>query len=479
MTDAVTGMNDDAARALDEVLAAAGLQGLDRAALTVSGTDPIVPSRFRLGAAVAGALGAQALGIAQIWQQRGGRPQQLVIDLAHAAYPGLCTFLHIQQNGHALPFTRWDGQGPNFFPTRDGRRFYLLYTANYVQHCLRLHAFLGASTHHVSVARAIAGWDGEALEQALAEQRLIGAVARTRQQWLAHPQGAWLADQGPLTLERIGSSPPEPFGPAERPLAGVRVLDMAHVLAGPVASRVLAEQGADVIHVSAAHQPDGHLTDIDTGLGKRTAFIDLERADDRERLRTLIRGADVFIQSWRPGALGRRGFSPEAIAALRPGIVQASLSCYGSGGPWGERGGYEPLGQAVSGYAIAEGSTDEPRLACTFTLNDYLAAYLAAAGIVGALLRRAAQGGSHHVQTSLTQSSMWVQSLGALPRHLWPDGEQGVAALPDAPARFFQQTASVFGTLRHPRPIVHYGETPAYWALPPSPMGAGLPHWLP
>lgn len=470
-------MNADVARALAEVQAAAGLQDLDASALSVEGADPVVPSRFKLATAVAGALGAQALGIAEIWRQRGGRAQRMRIELAQAGYPGLCTFLHLQQNGHPLPFTRWDGQGPNFFPTRDGRRFYLLYTANYVQHCLRLHAFLGAAPHHEAVAHAVAGWDGEALEEALAQQKLIGAVARTREEWLAHPQGAWLAARGPVQVECCGASAPEPFQPGPRPLAGLKVLDMAHVLAGPATARLLAEQGAQVLHVSAAHQPDGTLVDLDTGLGKRAAYIDLERAEDRERLRALIREADVFVQSWRPGALARRGFSPEEIQALRPGIVQASLSCYGDGGPWATRGGYEPLGQAVTGLAIAEGSPEAPKLVSTFTLNDYLTAYLTAAGIVGALLRRAREGGSYHVHSSLARSSMWVQELGPLPAEYWPDGPRGVDQLPQPPQRYFQHTPSVYGVLRHPAPIVHYSETPAYWAVPPRPTGADLPRW--
>lgn len=477
MTSSAFNIHPDALRALQDVQAAAGLNHLPAARLRTEGADPIVPGRFKLGAAVAGALGAQALGIAEIWCQRGGREQEIAIDLAQAAYPGLCTFLHIQQNGHRLPFTRWDGQGPNFFPTRDGRRFYLLYTANYVQHCLRLHAFLGASTHHQAVAEAVSRWDAGDLEEALAARKLVGATARTREEWLAHPQGMWLARRGPVEVERTGPSAPEPFRPAERPLAGLRVLDMAHVLAGPTVSRVLAEQGADVLHVNAVHQPDGHLVDVDTGLGKRSAFIDLEREQDRERLRALIRGADVFVQSWRPGALARRGFSAEEIQALRPGIVQVSLSCYGDGGPWASRAGYEPLGQAVSGFAIAEGSAAQPRLVSTFTLNDYLTAYLAAAGVVGALLQRARDGGSWHVHASLARTSMWVQELGPLPREAWSDGPLGVDALPEVPEHYFMRTPSVFGTLRHPSPIVRYSETPSRWALAPRPMGADLPVW--
>jgi crotonobetainyl-CoA:carnitine CoA-transferase CaiB-like acyl-CoA transferase len=250
------------------------------------------------------------------------------------------------------------------------------------------------------------------------------------------------------------------------------------VLAGPVASRVLAEQGADVIHVSAAHQPDGALIDIDTGLGKRTTFIDLDQAADCQRLRELIASADVFLHSWRPGVLERRGLSVQELQELRPGLVYAALSCYGHEGPWASRGGYEPLGQAVSGLAIAEGSAQAPKLVSTFTLNDYLTAYLAAAGVSAALLRRAREGGAYEVHASLTRTSMWVQELGQLDASLWPDASKGVAALPPLNPRWLQETASVFGTLTHPRPIAQYEKTPAFWALPPLPVGASPAEWL-
>ncbi|MDM0014837.1 CoA transferase [Variovorax sp. J22P168] len=478
MTTREDEVGSDALRATRSVMDFVGLSDCATDDLLFHGHEPVVPTRHRLGCASAGALAAQAIGIREIWKARGGKPQSLSIDIGQASYPGLCTFLHIRQNGHALPFVRnWAGQGPNFFATRDDRRFYLLYTAAYVQHCLRLHRFLGATTSHESVAEKVAQWDANDLEEALAAQKLIGCIARTRDEWQAHPQGALLAQRPAVSVTRLQASAPEGFRPAARPLSGIRIVDMAHVLAGPITSRLLAEQGAEVIHVSAAHQPDGHLTDVDTGFGKRTAFIDLDNAEDRDRLRELIRGADVFTQSWRPGALARRGFSQAELVALRPGLIHVSLSCYGSEGPWGERGGYEPLGQAVSGLAIAEGSADQPQLVSTFTLNDYLTAYLAAAGVVSALLRRSREGGAYGVDASLTQTSMWVQELGRLPPALWPGAPGGIDALPAVPSKYLQKTATVFGELEHPRPIVQYGRTPAGWALPPVPTGAGLPRW--
>lgn len=472
------GMQQPPRQLLQELLAALGIEPDAGRRIDFTSADPVVPSRLRLGTASAVALAAQAACVREIWRLRSGQDQALTVDIGQAAYPGLCTFLHITQNGHRLPFVRErGGLSANFFETRDGRRFYLFYNANYIEHCLQVHRFLGATTSTDSLREKVRTWDAAALEEALAEQHLIGAYARTRQEWLVHPQGVGLARLAAADVRMTQPSEPEHLSVGPRPLSGIRVVDMGHVLAGPVASRVLAEQGAEVIHVSAAHQPDGLLMDLDTGLGKRTAFINLDDAQDRKRLRALIASADVFIHSWRPSVLDRRGFSAQALTELRPGLIYAALSCYGHEGPWAARGGYEPMGQTVSGLAIAEGSAQAPKLASTFTLNDYLTAYLTAAGVAAALLRRARQGGSYEVYTSLTRTSMWVQEVGRLDEAFWPEGPCGVRDMPALDPTWLQQSVSAYGTLTHPRPIVQYEKTPAYWAAPPMPVGAGPAVW--
>jgi crotonobetainyl-CoA:carnitine CoA-transferase CaiB-like acyl-CoA transferase len=252
---------------------------------------------------------------------------------------------------------------------------------------------------------------------------------------------------------------------------------MGHVLAGPVVSRTLAEQGAEVVHVSAPHMPDPTHVIADTGFGKRTAFVDLRQADDREALKKLIANADVFVHSWRPGSLDAAGLSREEMTALRPGLIYASVSCYGATGPWASRAGYDPFGQVASGLTVGEGDVDHPVLASTFTLNDYLAGYCAAAGVTSALVQRARKGGSYEVRVSLTGTSMWLQDLGQLPKEQWPDGTEGVAELPEIDASDLMVSATPFGELEHAKPIVRFSETPAFWARPPMPAGATSLHW--
>jgi len=201
------------------------------------------------------------------------------------------------------------------------------------------------------------------------------------------------------------------------------------------------------------------------GRCERCALLDLEQPAEADRLRALLGGADLFVQSWRPGTLERRGFGPRELATIRPGITCVSVSCYGDGGPWRERGGFEPIGQTACGLAVDEGSADEPRLAPTGTVNDYLTAYLA---VAGALIRRAREGGSYHVQVSLTHTSMFLQEIGT------PSEAQRArmpATVPAADAPGHVTMNSPYGQLRVPGPPVRYSRTPAYWDRPPSPPG--------
>lgn len=444
----------------------------------IRGTDPVVPSRYRIGLASAAALAAQAVGAMEIWKARGGRPQVAEVDLQRAAVPGLRTTFYQRRDGRQLRGSGWPASEKQiFFRTRDGRMIYLMRHGNYPEHLSRLLNFLGAPPDSDAIARAVATWDAQALEDALAERKLMGVIARTRDEWLATPHGSHMRDRVPIEIEKLGDSDPEPFRKAARPLHGIRILDMAHVLAGPVTARLMAEQGADVLHVSAPHQQDSIPTVIDTGFGKRNTYIDLKLSEDHAIMDKLVRQADVFLHSWRPGTLDRHGLSPEELARKRPGMIYVSVSCYGYDGPWKERAGYDPLGQVASGYAAGEGSTDEPLMAPTFWLNDYLAAYLAAAGANAALLKRAREGGSYHVKVSLTSASMYVQQLGELPKDQWPGAARGVKALPEVPASQLMKTMTPFGEIEHCKPITEYSETKAYWELPPEPAGASDPAW--
>jgi len=221
------------------------------------------------------------------------------------------------------------------------------------------------------------------------------------------------------------------------------------------------------------------MFELETGIGKRQAFLDLNIPAQAQAMRDLIRGADVFAQGYRLGTLDRRGISPAQVAALRPGIVYVSENCYGPVGPWAERPGWEQLGQAATGMSHREGlATPDgvPRLAPA-AVNDYSTGYLAAYGAMIALARRAREGGSWHVQTSLSQVCSWYQRLG-------DDNDPAAATmnlsnLGDVQPYLAQMDTDDFGRIEYLTPALQLAETPPRWDFPPARLGAHEAVWLP
>jgi crotonobetainyl-CoA:carnitine CoA-transferase CaiB-like acyl-CoA transferase len=318
------------------------------------------------------------------------------------------------------------------------------------------------------VARALGNWTAEKFEAAAAEAGLVVAKARSFAEWDAHPQGQAVQTLPLISLERIGEAPKLSMPPGRRPLENVRVLEMTRVLAGPICGRVLAAHGADVLRVISPNLPTIEVADIDTGRGKRSAHVDLATDGGTNDLRALLAGADIFLQSYRPGAVARRGFGPSDAAAIRPGIVCLSLSAYGQAGPWAGRRGFDSLVQTATGLNVAEaeaaGETGLRPLPCQAI--DHASGYLMALGAMAALLRRIDEGGSWHVRVSLARTGLWLRQMGR------------VASGFDAPDIKFTQIAdrltsqpSGYGTLQAVSHAAVLSQTPAQWARPSVPFG--------
>ena len=278
---------------------------------------------------------------------------------------------------------------------------------------------LGVAEDRAQVAAAVAKWNAADLEEAIIAAKGAGGMVRTQAEWKQHPQANAIAALPLMEIVRIGDSPPEALPKGDRPLAGIRVLDLTRVLAGPTCARTLAEHGADVMKISAAHLPNLGYQEWDTGHGKLSAQLDLRQPGDLETLRGLVRQADVFSQGYRPGSLGGRGLAPEELAALRPGLVYVSLSAFGHSGPWAARRGFDTVVQTVSGMTtrqaeIVPGKTEGPQFYPVSAI-DYCTGYLMAFGAMVALARRAEQGGSWLVRISLAQVGKWMTDLGEVP----------------------------------------------------------------
>ena len=436
--------------------------------LRLAGEEPALPSSFRVGAAASASIAASGLAAALIGTLRGLPEQTVSVDMRHAA-----TEFHSERwlllNGEP-PGDMWD-RIAGTYQCGDGR-WVRLHT-NFPHHREGVLRLLGCAYDRDAVAAALRGWEALRFEDAAAEAGLCVTAMRSFAEWDAHPQGIAVRAEPLIALERIGEAPVEGLGAAARPLAGVRVVDMTRVIAGPVAGRTMAAHGADVLLITAPHLHNPGL--MDTSRGKRSAQLDLRDAADVERLRGVLRGADVFLQGYRPGALASRGFGPEAVAALRPGIVCVSLAAFGHTGPWRGRRGFDSLNQTAIGLNDAEGaafgSPGRPKPLPVQAL-DHASGYFLMLGALAGLYRRATVGGSWHVRVSLARTGLWLRELGRL-----ADGFSCDEPRREVVAGFMEESESGYGRLTAVRHAAGLSATPARWERAAERPGASAVGW--
>ena len=228
------------------------------------------------------------------------------------------------------------------------------------------------------------------------------------------------AEQGPCWW------PSSPQTSSQRPLAGLKVVDLTRILAGPAIARGLAELGASVMRVTAPHLPDHGMLHPDTNWGKWNCFLDLRQESDRERLRALILDADVVVNGYRPMALEKYGFGQQDVIDLcaqrERGIISARENTYGWHGPWQDRIGWQQISDAVTGVAYSFGDAmglDEP-VTPIFPNSDYCTGLSGVCGILIAILRRGEKGGSYAVDLALNYYNQWlIRSVGTYPDHIF------------------------------------------------------------
>src|SRR5262249_12200448 len=296
------------------------------------------------------ALSALGLAVADLWAARTGRHQEIAVDRRRAT-ASLRSGRYLRLDG--APVSTELNPIMGFYPAKNGRWSYL--HCNFPNHRAAALRVLGVPEDREAVRQAVAKWEALELEEAIIAAKGAGGMVRTMAEWAQHPQAVAVASLPLMEIVKIGDSAPEKLPDGDRPLSRVRVLDLTRVLAGPTGARSLAEHGADVLKITAAHLPNLGHQEYDTGHGKLSAHLDLRERKDVEILRGLVSEADVFSQGYRPGPLGARGFSPERLAPLRPGIVYVSLSAFGHVGPWASRRGFDTVVQTVSGISHRQG----------------------------------------------------------------------------------------------------------------------------
>ncbi|WP_424529700.1 CoA transferase [Sphaerisporangium viridialbum] len=521
--------------------------GVELPPVHVTGQDPVLPSTFKVGTAAAACVGAVAAAVALLragpdggGAERGDGDEVEVATEVRESAVAFRDERYFRVDGKtAVGWAPLSGD----YRTADG---WVRLHCNFDHHRdAALHVLdLSSGADEADLAEACARRTAQDIEQAVTEAGGCAAAMRSRSEWQAHPQGRAVAELPLIGLDRLGRVGAEagtgdlaragagvgldPLGGAAagvgagglvsagaecgsggrdgaavregRWLEGVRVVDLTRVIAGPVATRTLAAYGAEVLRVGAAHLPEVPGLVISTAFGKRSCELDLRTEAGAARFRELVAGADVVVQSYRPGALAALGFGPEELAAIRPGIICVDISAYGSRGPWAGRRGFDSLVQMACGIAHEGGAGQRP-VPLPAQVLDHATGWLAALGAIAGLLRREAEGGSWHVEVALARTALWLDGLGrvgstghserrsgdALDREagLLPGGGvhdrqvKAVAGLiGEEVADLLEEMDSPFGRLTYVRAPGRVGGVRPYWSSPPPRRGAHPPAWL-
>lgn len=465
--------------------------------VTFTGKDPILYSHIRLGACMAIPAMACGVGAAAIWKDRTGEGQNISVDLREAVWnlnPFYKFFMlaDIAQgklspddplvknvqfmptiNGQLMQAPFFVGNPISFqvFETKDGRP--VTATGLYHHHMDNFLKLVKCPPERNAIAKAVKKWNAEDLEDACFKNGAIFGIHRSAEEWSKHPQGQYLETVPLIEIEKIGDSDPIPFeSGGDQPLSGVKALSLTHVIAGTTASRTLAEYGAEVLHIARpqSYEHEFFITEVNAGM--RSAWVNLKNEKGRQDLDNILPEADVVVHNMRN--LGKYGFGPEQVAEKRPGIVYLSANCYGFGGPWANYGGFDMEACTVAGVTVIEGDETNPEYPPTAIINDFVAGYIGASGVMAALRRRAQEGGSYHVKISLTRCAMWYSSLGLFPttdfdpthpdhRMIWPRTIIG---------------KTPYGVIHRLAPMAQLSKTPSRWQDPIVHVrGAAKPVW--
>lgn len=437
--------------------------------LAFRGPTEVLPSSFAVTEAAAILVGVASLALSDLASLRArevARP--VIVDRLHAAIAFQSErHLRVARSSTQL----WDPLS-GFYEARDG---HVQLHTNFAHHRTRMLDALELDRQgdRAQVADAVAVQERFAVEDAVVSNGGIAAAVRSPEEWDEHPHAR---ETPPVIMVRSQSGRPAPL-PAtssDRPLAGLRVLDLTRVIAGPVCTRTLAAYGADVLRVGHDSLPVVDAVLPDTTLGKRFCHVDLTTVAGRDVLLRLAQEADVVVTGFRPGALAARGIDHSDMLDANPSLVIADLSAFGRYGPWGGRRGFDSITQAATGIVAEERQAfgeGEPR-ALPCQLLDHGSGFLLTLGVLTGLLRRHHEGGVHVVEVSLLGTRNWLDGLGRRPHtEVEPPSESVVAA-------HTMERATKWGPIthvRHPDPI---NAIPPRWDVGPTDGGSHEPVWL-
>lgn len=410
----------------------------------------------------AGVMSALASVVERIGRQRGLPAQRMTLSRRRSGLLLNSAQMHFL-NGYGVLMDTWPiGPDNGTYKAKDGRYVTIIGLFPHLRDALL--EYFQCSNSARSLQAAFEKKPAQQIEDELAALNLPVSIVRAPDEWLSHPQGAESAKHPMIDIEQKGKAQNRKLGRARRrPLEGLRVVEVAHLVAGPTIGRLLAEQGAEVIAIQAPLGDWVLPLWLDVNWGKRSILLDLKSHFGKRRFVELLGGADVLVSSLRPGALDRIGLNDAALRGLNPNLVLADVTYPVKTGPWKDRRGFEQIAQAVSGmmHVNSQGLT-EPTL-ISVLINDYLTGYLGAIGVIAALAEREEKGGYWEVNASLTKCAM----LGATFTEPVDAEQYAPVGLADLVEHGLDQETP-WGTFTRLKSAVEYSGTPQMPLLPPS-----------
>ncbi|PLC50720.1 acyl-CoA transferase [Pollutimonas subterranea] len=430
-----------------------------------------LPSAFPVTAFAVAAIGTAAQALARYVEARFDDYPAVTVDRRLASF-WFGTSLRPQN--WQVPAVRDPVTGD--YRTRDG---WIRLHTNAPHHLVAALSVIGTRADPGEVARALSHWQAGELEEAIVRAGGCAAMMRSRDEWIAHPQGAAVRVEPLIHVEGASKGTSgRHVATRMRPLAGIKILDLTRVLAGPVATRFLAAYGAQVLRIDPPFWTEPGMVPEVT-LGKRCAQLDLREAAGLERLKALLSQADVIVHGYRGDALDGLGFGAEARQSLRPGLVDVSLDAYGWTGPWRARRGFDSLVQMSNGIACAgmryfgaEKPTPLPVQAL-----DQATGYLTAAAVLHGLTRRDHDGHGSISRLSLARTGELLVSQrgGALTQTRGEDH----ALEPETAADHSTETEETdWGPAKRLKPPCELEGIPMHWDLPASALRSSIPQWV-
>jgi hypothetical protein len=432
-------------------------------ALTIAG-DGALSSAFPVTDFAGASVAAAALSIAELASQTSSKAPAVTVDRRLSSF---WFGMSIRPRDWTMP-PAWDPIAGDY-KTSDG---WIRLHTNAPHHRAAAQRVLGPHADKAAMAQAVASWRKSDLETAIVNEGGCAAEMRSVEAWLAHPQGQAVAAE-PLVQTSVRDEKhtsawtPQP----QRPLKGLRVLDLTRVLAGPVASRFLAGYGANVLRIDPLDWDEpGVIPEVT--LGKHCARLDLKSADGRRIFEELLSQADVLLHGYRPGALDGLGYDQAKRRAIAPALIDVSLCACGWSGPWALRRGFDSLVQMSAGIAQAGMNWKKAEAPTPLPVQalDHATGYLMAAATVRALTRRLTSGKPTTARLSLARTAKLLTDMG-----LQSTSMAFVPERADDLAPAIEHTT--WGEAQRLSPPAIVTGAPMLWDVPARQLGSAQPVW--